>query len=94
VPLLGDIPLVGNLFKNTSRKRVKSNLLVFLRPVVVRSQDGADQLTLDRYESIRALQQNSQPKGKTLLPDTGAPVLPSLDEKRSTPAASPSPVKP
>ncbi|MDC8785455.1 type II secretion system secretin GspD [Roseateles koreensis] len=76
VPGLGSIPLIGNLFKTESRKRVKTNLLVFLRPVVMRNQQTADQLTMDRYESIRALQQVSQPADSALLPNTGAPVLP------------------
>ncbi|MDN3921155.1 type II secretion system secretin GspD [Roseateles violae] len=81
VPGLGSIPVIGSLFKSESRKRVKTNLMVFLRPVVMRTQATADQLTLDRYEAIRALQQGSQPAPSFILPDTGAPVLPP-----STPA--------
>ena len=77
VPGLASIPLLGNLFKSESRKRVKTNLMVFLRPVVIRTQQSADQLTLDRYEAIRALQQQTQPTKSAILPDTGAPVLPS-----------------
>lgn len=76
VPGLSKIPLLGNLFSSKSRKRVKTNLMVFLRPVVLRSADGASQLSLDRYESIRALQQSGQPQKSFMLPDTGAPVLP------------------
>lgn len=76
VPGLGRIPVIGSLFKSENRKRSKSNLMVFLRPVVLRTQQSADQLTLDRYESIRSQQQNSQPKSSIVLPDTGAPVLP------------------
>ncbi len=82
VPGLGSIPLLGNLFKNTGRSRVKTNLMVFLRPVIMRDQKSADDLTLDRYEYIRALQQSGQPQPKFALPDTGAPVLPSTDEKK------------
>jgi general secretion pathway protein D len=78
VPGLSNIPLVGNLFKSQNRKRVKSNLMVFLRPVVMRDQKSLDQLTLDRYESIRANQQSAQPRANAVLPDTGAPVLPAL----------------
>jgi len=76
VPGLGSIPIIGNLFKSENRKRVKTNLMVFLRPIVMRSQDAADRLTLDRYEAIRATQQQAQPKESMLLPNTGAPVLP------------------
>ena len=77
VPGLAAIPFVGNLFKSENRKRVKTNLMVFLRPVVMRNQQSADQLTLDRYETIRALQQVSQPKPSAVLPDTGAPLMPA-----------------
>jgi general secretion pathway protein D len=78
VPGLSSIPVLGNLFKSQNRKRVKSNLMVFLRPVVMRDQKSLDQLTVDRYEAIRANQQSAQPRASTLLPDTGAPVLPAL----------------
>ncbi|WP_082567566.1 type II secretion system secretin GspD [Pelomonas sp. Root1217] len=76
VPGLSKIPLIGNLFSSKNRKRVKTNLMVFLRPVVMRNADSANQLTLDRYESIRSVQQGSQPQKSLVLPDTGAPVLP------------------
>jgi general secretion pathway protein D len=88
VPGLASIPVVGNLFKSESRKRVKTNLMVFLRPVVLRNQQTADQLTLDRYESIRALQQNTQPAKSYILPDTGAPVLPPSAASPAAPGAS------
>ncbi|MDR7331035.1 type II secretion system secretin GspD [Roseateles asaccharophilus] len=76
VPGLSKIPVLGNLFGTKSRKRVKTNLMVFLRPVVMRNAEGTNQLSLDRYESIRAVQQNGQPAKHLVLPDTGAPVLP------------------
>jgi general secretion pathway protein D len=76
VPGLGRIPILGNLFRYDNRKRVKTNLMVFLRPVVLRSADSANEISMDRYESIRAVQQGMQPSKTALLPDTGAPVLP------------------
>ncbi|MCV2368549.1 type II secretion system secretin GspD [Roseateles oligotrophus] len=76
VPGLGNLPLIGSLFKSEKRSRIKTNLMVFLRPVVMRDQQSADQMTLDRYESIRAVQQKSQPAPSWVLPDTGVPVLP------------------
>ncbi len=88
VPGLAKIPLIGNLFKSESRKRVKTNLMVFLRPVVMRNQQSADQLTLDRYDAIRALQQKAQPESKLLLPDTGAPLLPATPPAAPAAAAS------
>ncbi|WP_304442571.1 secretin N-terminal domain-containing protein, partial [Pelomonas sp. KK5] len=77
VPGLASLPLVGNLFKSNNRKRIKTNLMVFLRPVVLRDQATADQLTLDRYDSIRAVQQATVPAKTAVLPDTGAPVVPA-----------------
>jgi general secretion pathway protein D len=78
VPGLASLPVVGNLFRSESRKRVKSNLMVFLRPVVVRDQATADSLTLDRYQSIRSLQQNSQPHESSILQINQSPILPPV----------------
>ncbi|MBV8501616.1 MAG: type II secretion system secretin GspD [Paucibacter sp.] len=82
VPGLASIPLIGNLFKNQTRSRVKTNLMVFLRPIVLRDQENADQISLDRYDSIRALQQNTQPESSLVLPDTGAPVMPPAKKQQ------------
>jgi general secretion pathway protein D len=84
VPGLGDIPLAGNLFKAQGRKRVKSNLMVFLRPVVMRDAAQADAVTLDRYESIRAQQRNFQPLyggGQ----DPNNPILPPIQQPSIVP---------
>ncbi len=76
VPLLGDIPLVGNLFKNTRRSLSKTNLMVFLRPQIVRDRERAKTLSIDRYDDIRS-KQAAQNESRTdvLLPHEG-PVLP------------------
>lgn len=78
VPGLGSLPIVGNLFKYQNRKRVKTNLMVFLRPTVVRSNDQSINLAADRYDLIRNVQQNSQPNQTPLMPPMEAPVLPPL----------------
>ncbi|MDP2769297.1 MAG: type II secretion system secretin GspD [Giesbergeria sp.] len=79
VPVMGDIPLLGALFRSENRSRKKTNLMVFLRPVVVRDAATSDALMLDRYESIRALQQAVQPAPSTVMRSvSGAPVLPPL----------------
>ena len=79
VPLFGDIPGVGNLFRSERRERKKTNLMVFLRPVVVRDAAAADALMSDRYDVIRAAQQGLQPRSSVILDSiTGAPVLPTL----------------
>ena len=76
VPLLGDIPLLGNLFKTESRGRKKTNLMVFLRPVVVRDAAATEQLSLDRYEMMRASQTSVQPAFNIILPINDSAILP------------------
>ncbi|MET0210064.1 MAG: type II secretion system secretin GspD [Burkholderiaceae bacterium] len=84
LPLLGDVPVIGNLFKNEVRSRRKNNLMVFLRPIVIRDQISGDAVTADRYDSMRALQQVTQPTtGNPLLRGVNdAVVLPPLPDLR------------
>jgi general secretion pathway protein D len=67
VPWLADVPVIGNLFKTRSRSRAKTNLMVFLRPVVIRNQDAGNAITLDRYEFMRQRQADSQPESSVIL---------------------------
>ncbi len=76
VPLLGDIPGIGALFRSESRTKRRTNLMVFLRPVVMRSAEDANKLSLDRYDLIRAQQKDAQPPANLLLPVGESPVLP------------------
>ncbi len=86
IPGLGDLPVVGNLFKSQARSRNKNNLMVFLRPVVVRDAMAADTMSIDRYDVIRALQQNSQPGENPLLDAVKtSPVLPRLPQSPKLP---------
>lgn len=79
VPVMGDLPVVGGLFRNENRSRRKTNLMVFLRPVVIRDAATSDALMVDRYEAIRALQQNIQPAPSTVMRAVSeAPILPPL----------------
>ncbi|QXL83446.1 type II secretion system secretin GspD [Comamonas sp. NLF-1-9] len=94
VPVLGDVPVVGNLFRSESRTRQKSNLMIFLRPVVVRDNATSDTLVMDRYEAIRALQQASQPEQRAVLRGVSdAPLLPPLPGA-GAPAGVPLPLPP
>ena len=86
IPGIGDVPVLGNLFRTESRSRKKTNLMVFLRPVVMRDGASADTLSLDRYDLMRSLQKDSQPAAKALLPIADAPVMPPL--RPATGAAS------
>jgi general secretion pathway protein D len=78
VPLAGDIPVFGNLFKNEVRSRVKSNLMMFLRPVVMRDGASAEAFAYDRYDEIRGMQQRAQPNTDNIMLRgvDSAPVLP------------------
>ena len=87
VPLLGDMPVMGALFRSENRQRTKSILLVFLRPVVIRDSQAASALSIDRYEAIRARQQDAQPAPSQVMPINSAPMLPSLPP--SPPARAP-----
>ena len=85
VPILGDVPIFGNLFKGQSRTRKKSNLMVFLRPVVVRDASSTERLSQDRYDFMRSAQQQGQPIPNVMVPINSAPVLPPLrDSRRET----------
>ena len=83
VPGLADIPLLGGLFKGESRGRKKTNLMVFLRPVVLRDAAAADSFSMDRYELMRATQQQAQPEPSTVVPVNEAPVLPGATQPKS-----------
>jgi general secretion pathway protein D len=76
VPGLGDVPLLGNLFKNEKRSRKKTNLMVFLRPVVMRDSNETSSFALDRYELMRSNQASAQPAESSVLGINAAPVLP------------------
>jgi general secretion pathway protein D len=78
VPVLQSIPLLGNLFKSSDRTRHKNNLMLFLRPIVIRNQSDADRLTLNRYDAIRAQQESTQPDKSVLMRINEAPVLPAI----------------
>jgi len=76
VPGLGDVPIFGNLFKSETRSRKKTNLMVFLRPVVLRDARETGNLALDRYELMRAVQKDAQPRPSSVLDVNEAPVMP------------------
>jgi general secretion pathway protein D len=89
VPGLGAIPLLGNLFKSRSGSRQKKNLLVFIRPKILRDAEATETTSEDKYNQIRQ-QQSTLNKGRiTLLPGK-QPVVPAMPPGSGLPAASPS----
>jgi len=83
VPGLGDVPLFGNLFKSESRSRKKTNLMVFLRPVVVRDAQATEQLSVDRYDLMRSGLRAAQPLPSQWVPINEAALLPELPARAS-----------
>jgi general secretion pathway protein D len=86
IPGLGDVPLFGNLFKSEARSRKKTNLMVFLRPMVVRDARDSERLSLDRYDLMRAGLKDNQPVPSSLVPVNESPTLPP--RAGSVPAAA------
>ena len=78
VPGLGDLPVVGQLFRFDKRSRKKTNLLVFLRPVVLRSAEASWNLTADRYDFVRRLQADIALPAHNVLPDFTSTPLPPM----------------
>lgn len=94
VPGLADLPLIGGLFKSETRSRKKTNLMVFLRPMVIRDAAAADALTMGRYDQMRAAQLAAQPPVSAVIPINASPVMPPRDDTtlypgESGPAAAP-----
>ncbi len=76
VPGLGDIPVLGRLFRYDKTQKVKRDLVVFLRPTIVRDAAVQAEVTGDKYNYIRARQLEMQEQGVDLMPDAQQPVLP------------------
>jgi general secretion pathway protein D len=93
VPLLGDIPVLGHLFRFETRKQQKTNLMVFLRPFVVRDENAARSLVVDRYDQMRILEESTRQERHPVLPSMEPPVMPPLGPEMK-PGASPGSVKP
>ena len=94
VPLLGDIPIIGNLFRYDTRTRKKTNLLVFLRPYVVRDEATSSSLALDRYDYIRTQLGAAQPGESIIFRDMQSSQLPERPPvpptmRAATPPAAP-----
>ncbi len=78
VPVLGAIPLLGNLFKSRSGSRQKKNLLVFIRPKILRDADATESVSEEKYNGIRQEQHTLNHNKITLLPGEKQPVIPQI----------------
>ena len=88
VPVVGDVPVFGALFRYDNRHRVKTNLMVFLKPTVIRTAGAGASLTSDRYDYLMGEQQRLRPAERAFWPDATVPELPLLPN--ASPNAPPS----
>jgi general secretion pathway protein D len=89
VPGLGAIPIIGNLFKSRSGSRQKKNLLVFIRPRIMRDADATESTSEEMYNDVRRSQQNLNGGHVTLLPGQKQPVVGPIPSGIALPAAPP-----
>nr|WP_269136908.1 type II secretion system secretin GspD [Vibrio cincinnatiensis] len=82
VPLLGDIPFLGQLFRSTNTQVEKKNLMVFIKPTIIRDGMTADGITQRKYNYIRAEQLFKADQGLKLMDNSHIPVLPEFGEER------------
>ena len=76
IPGLGDLPLIGGLFRYNTRTRSKTNLMIFLRPTLLRDAQGANSLSNNRYDYILGEQIRAKLPSILAIPDYGVPTLP------------------
>lgn len=81
VPLLGDIPLFGHLFKSTSTTTRKRNLMVFIRPTIIRNDERMGSLSQRKYSYMRARQLEQQERGVSLRSSDVIPVIPEWEDR-------------
>ncbi|WP_019027321.1 type II secretion system secretin GspD [Colwellia piezophila] len=85
VPILGDIPFIGHLFKSTSNTTRKRNLMVFLRATIIRDAGLMNEISESKYNYIRADQIRKQEEGLSLMSNENMPILPQWQDKLALP---------
>lgn len=85
VPLLGDIPFIGHLFKSTSNSTRKRNLMVFLRPTIISDAKVMNDMAKEKYNFIRADQMRKQEEGLSLMSNKNLPILPKWNDDLTLP---------
>jgi len=87
VPLLGDIPLLGVLFRSTSTTKKKDNLMIFLKPIILRTAQKGLKLTQQKYDFIRDQQTLMRDQGVSFVADEELPILPKFEDYLELPPA-------
>ena len=91
VPFLGDVPIAGALFRYDARRRQKTNLMIFIKPTVVRTNSEGRDITSERYEYLRGEQERQTPPNRLFWNDSTQPTLPREGVLPGTPGADPTP---
>jgi len=81
VPFLGSIPFLGRLFRTDAVRVTKTNLLIFIRPTIIRDDEELEGASADKYQYIRAQQLLRREQGLMFLDDENTPLLPEWDEQ-------------
>lgn len=89
VPFLGDIPFLGALFRSKTADVTKTNLMVFIHPVILRDASVTQSYTNSKYNYIRALQMQQDEDGVNMIPGKQHPVLPLVEEFSIAPGTTP-----
>jgi general secretion pathway protein D len=92
VPLLGDIPLLGYLFKSRTSEIDTKNLMVFIHPVILRDSAVMNSYTNSKYNYIRSKQMGEDADGINMLPGRHHPVMPEVGSFGKEPIPEPAPV--
>jgi general secretion pathway protein D len=85
VPLLGDIPVLGHLFRSTSTSKKKRNLMVFIKPTIMRDGGVMNEVSQRKYNYMRAQQLQKQDNGVSLMPETETPAMPVWGKEKALP---------
>ncbi|MEI6859643.1 MAG: type II secretion system secretin GspD [Shewanella sp.] len=86
VPFLGDLPFIGHLFKSSSSTKSKKNLMIFIKPTIIRDGITMEGITGRKYSYFRALQLEQQERGINLMPNSEVPVLEEWNQSEYLPS--------
>jgi general secretion pathway protein D len=90
LPYAGDLPGIGSLFRYDNRHREKTNLMIFLKPTIVRGTQGGREITSERYDYLRGEQLQNVPESRWFWKDPTMPALPPHGAMPGSPQATPS----
>ena len=81
IPILGQLPIIGRLFRHSTVQAKKTNLLVFIRPTIIRTDSDMSRETAVKYQWIREHQLRKQREGVDFVDDDTLPLLPTWEEQ-------------